>query len=401
MAKLACNVVLYRPDPKMLEERFRQWQPEQLLDQASVLIDRCLTDFREYCSLDYIWHQFESELEVQEKQLDIDQKCEAKYSFQREGEEAPEPEPAAGEPDTTEAAAAEAAPEGEKAEHEEAREEEPAPEPERGPVSFSQMNLELRAEAVRRKKELSAPGRPLSLIEQRDLTLKRLCRDYEEAVNRALVAEEGLKFYYGRVELASPLPSEAETLGESITNLAIWIRDSAQWLHEYRQREQAFTRVVSLRSLLNRSLWVQLKQARDSFAVKLQIPPELFRGFENCRLRGIGASLIGEAGKVPWSMLVKLPDQALYERGGRPVEVDQSGRAACLVGRVDRKSAHPVQLCGDVSFWNASPLTRYGQGGLWSIELFKPLGSATEAFGQVEDVVLELALVGVPAPNAG
>jgi len=398
MSKLACNIVIYRPDPDMLAARFRTWHVEALLDQAAALIDRCLADFREFCSLDYAWHQFEAELETREKQLDLDRQCDAECSFDRESLTAPQAQSYRQRQEASAQPAAElsAAPEetGQAGTEAAAGKE---PEPAQPSASFARRSLELRAEALRRTKDLSAPGRPLALMERRDLALTRLCRDYEEAVNRALVAEEGLKNFYGRVELASPLPSVAQTLAESITTVAVWIRDAGEWLAAYQEQEQEFTRVVSVRALLNRSAWVQLKQARDSFSMKLQVPAELFRGYDNCRLRGVGASLIGEAGKVPWSMTLRLPDEALYERSGQSVEADQGARTCCLLGRVEnRRSARPMEIGGAGTLVNASPIGRSTQGGMWLMELFRPLGATSESFGHVEDVVLELAAVGTP-----
>ena len=390
MGKLACNIVSYRPDPDMLAANFRYWHVEELLSQAAVLIERCLADFKEYNALDYAWNQFQTDLETQEKRLDLE-----RAEIKLEPETLAEKEEVAAEAET---GASEQAQEG--AEEHKAEPVEAEPALAGAEVSLAPETLQLlqlKAEAVQRKKELAGPGRPFALDEQRDLILKRVCRDYEEAVNRACVAHEGLSKIFGLVEMSSPLRTEAETLAVSITTLSIWIQNALEWLVEYQHLEQSFTRVVSLRSLLNRSAWVQLKQARDSYALKMQIPADLFKGYDNCRLLGVGASLIGEAGKVPWSIMLKVPDEAIYERSGRSVTVDQSDRASCLLGRVEnRRSYHPVEICGETTLINASPLSRSHQVGSWSLELFKPAGATSETFGHVEDVVLELHLAGYP-----
>ena len=388
MGELACNTVSYRPDQDLLAAKFRSWHVETLLDQAATLISRCLVDFSEYSSLDYAWHQFQTELETQEKKLgiylppepesvlDLTQEIKLGTDMQADEEAVLDNVGDA------------------------ARKEDQAENVFAGPgteVSGTKSSIELRVEAVQRKKELSAPGGPFALHEQRDLALKRLCRDYEGAVDRACVAEEGLKKLYGYTELSSPLTYEAETLGTSITNLSAWIRDSVEWLAGYSQLTQSFTRVVSVRALLNRNAWALLKHSRDSYSIKLQVPADLFRGFDNCRLRSIGASLIGEAGTVPWSIMVRLPDEAVYERSGQSVEVDQSRRTSCLLGRVEnRRSAHPIEACGVTSLINASPIGRSTPAGLWSLEIIKPAGATSESFSHVEDVVLEINVVGTP-----
>jgi hypothetical protein len=385
MSKLACNIVSYTPNPDMLSAYFRTWHLEALLNQAANLVDRCLEDYRFYASLDYAWNEFHFDLHTEEKQVELVKSREAvKPQEQMDlSEQAPE--------------SAEASDSEREESSDRESEAEASTAPAVGEIPATTSSVEIQAEAVQRKKELSGPGQPFALNEQRDLTLKRLCRDYEEALNRSCVAYDGLRQFYDHIGLSSPMPSQAETLSESISNLAIWIRDSCEWLARYHQLEQAFTRVVSVRSLLNRNAWTQLKHARDSFSFKLQVPVELFRGYDNCHMRGVGVSLVGEAGTIPWSALVRLPEDAVWERAGHTVLVDQSNRVPCLLGRVEnRRSSQPLQLGGTLSWLNASPIGRATQGGLWSIDLFRPLGASAESFGHVEDVLLEISVVATP-----
>ncbi|UFS71168.1 hypothetical protein LPW11_03005 [Geomonas sp. RF6] len=402
MSKLLCNIVSYRPDRKMLAANYAPRHVEILLDEAAVLIERCLKDFKEYRSLDYAWHEFVNDVRAEEKQIELDRQRRRWDGgpFEEEAREAEAPAEAADEESATaamapaDATAGEPA-EGEEGEREEQPEEESKPEPAPAPVAKSR--LDLREEAVQRKKDLATPGQPFALHEQRDLVLKRLCRDYEEAMNRACVAEEGLRTIFGYTEITSPLPPEAETLNESLTTLAMWIRNSMEWLTRYQRQEQRFTRVVSIRSLLNRGMWTQVKHARDSIPLKLQIPSDLFRSHENCRLLGIGAALVGDAGAVQWSVSVRLPNEAHYERSGEYVDVDQSDLAPIMLGRVEnRKSPRPPELCGTTTHLNASPFGRSTQGGVWHVEISRPAGSNAETFGHLEDLVLELSLAGIP-----
>jgi hypothetical protein len=387
MIKLACNIAMYHPDERVLAARYRSWHVKPLLDQAAALVDRCILDYKHFSSYDYAWNEFQLDLRIKEKEVDLHRGSEA--------EEPPREEPPAAE----EEEGAEPPEEAEESVEGEAAEEEEQPEQVEVPVlpPGAPISIELQSEAVQRKKELSSPGQPLALNEQRDATLKRLCRDYEEAVDRAWVAEQGLRKIYDHADLTSPLPTDAETLNESITNLAIWIRNAQEWLARYQQHEQAFTTVVSIRSLLGRTQWAVLKQSRESWGSRLRLPSDLFRGHDNCHLRGIGAWLAGEVGTVPWSMVIRLPDDALYERWGQSVEVDQSGRPACLLGRVEnRRSPHPVEICGENTLINASPIGQQSAEGFWIIELYKPPGSISEAFSHLEDIILELRMVGIP-----
>ena len=389
MSNLACNIVAYRPDRDMLVADFRHWHVEALLDQAATLIDRCRGDYEQYCSLQYDWSKFSAELETQERELD----------FKRLSQ------PGLPETDIDEVSQEVSLAELSHESMEGAMEEMPETTPQ-SPTAGVELPprprncLDLKEEAVQRLKDLSAPGGPFALDERRDLALKRLCRDYEEAVNRACVAEAGLQVFYAHAEPSSPLPPADEALGASITNLTNWIRNAREWLVRYRQLEDAFTRVVSVRSLLTRNAWVQLKQTRDSFSTRLQIPADLFRDYDNSRIRGVGASLVGEAGKVPWSITLQLPEQALYERSGQSVPVNQFGRPVCLLGRVEnRRSLRSLEICASNSWIDASPIGRGTSAGLWSLEVFKPVGATSESFGHLEDVVLELSVVGVPRSN--
>ena len=389
MSELACNIVIYRPDPETLAAKFNYWHLEALLHQADTLITRCLADFEDYSSLDFAWNQFQTDLETQEKKLGRYSQTPERDVFDRSGSAPGEMEGMSDQSLVTQ----------EESEILTLVETVEADQERSGPAEAAPLktSLDFRVEEVQRKKELSAPGRPFALNERRDLALKRLCRDYEEAVDRACVAQQGLRKLYDHVGASAPLPTEAETLGTSITALSTWIRNSLEWLSGYHLREQSFTRVVSVRSLLNRNAWVLLKHSRESYSVKLQLPADLFRGHDNCHLRGVAAALVGEVGTVPWSMMLRLPDEAVYERNGQSVELDQSDRTSCLLGRVENhRSARPPELCGTATLRNASPVGRSNLGGLWSLEIVKPVGATSESFGHLEDVILEISAVGVP-----
>src|SRR5688572_6239812 len=64
--------LFYIPDMTLLEQKFRFWHVEPLLNQAADIIDKCLEELREYRSLDYSWHQFQTDLRIQEKELLLD-----------------------------------------------------------------------------------------------------------------------------------------------------------------------------------------------------------------------------------------------------------------------------------------------------------------------------------------
>ncbi len=387
MSKLACNVAAYRPDPGMLAARFEPRHVGTLLAEAERLLERCVADYREYAALDRAWQELSHDLSILEKELELDrQRIEAMEPPEREV-------PVREEPVSPLEETQEQAPGGEAEEAPAAEEEKTETEPERVEVTGM---IGLRGESIRRRRELAGPGGPLAMNEQRDLVLKRLCRDYEAALDRIAVAEEGLMRIYGH-DAPSPLGSWAETLGTSIASCTVWTRDALEWIECYQRREQAFTRAFSVRALMNRNAWGQLRHARDSFAVRVQVPPELFQGLDNCRFRGVSASLLGEAGAVPWSAMLRLPERGVYARRGERVEADQRGLSPIVLGRVEnRRSVRRSEFCGMVTHENASPVGKGANDGLWSLELFRPVGAASEQFAQVEDLVVEVKVCGVP-----
>jgi hypothetical protein len=130
-----------------------------------------------------------------------------------------------------------------------------------------------------------------------------------------------------------------------------------------------------------------------------EVPEELFKSHNNCRIRAVGASLVGEAGTVPWSISIRIPEKAIYERVAGVTEVDQSDLPSCLLGRVEnRRASCPSQLC-DSTFVNASPIGVSTPEGAWSIEIFKPVGATSEAFDHLSDVIIEIDAVGIPREN--
>lgn len=395
------SILSYRPDLETLGKTFQFRHVESLLIQADELMEKCLSDLKNYSSLSYAWTQFITDLETEEKQLELDKKLE------EQGEEAAA-EPAAEPPAEAEEEVGEeeTPPEEPGAGEEEEKHEEGAEAPAETFESYGEIPeettaLQIKMKALRRRRVLSGVGGPFALNEQRDLALTRLGGNYREAVNRAAVAEEGLKRIYDRSEPSLPIATGSETLSAMITSVAMWVRDSIKWLEAYQQQEQNFTRVLSIRSLLNRSQWTQLKHSRDSYSLKLRIPDELFRSHDNCRIRAVGASLVGEAGVVPWSMSIRVPERAVYERNGGAVEVDQSNLPPCLLGRVEnRRGACPSQSC-DTTVLNASPMGLATPEGAWTIEIFKPLGSSVESFDHISDIVLEINAVGIPRQPRG
>ena len=70
--------------PRYSDYQFPHWHVEALLNEAAILIERCLVDFKQYSALDFAWNQFQTDLETQEKQLNLDQKSEVRVETEVE-----------------------------------------------------------------------------------------------------------------------------------------------------------------------------------------------------------------------------------------------------------------------------------------------------------------------------
>ena len=415
------RIMDYQPDRAALKTKFRPWHVEALLNQAADLMDKCLGELREYAALNYAWNQFSIDLMTLRKELDLDIAHKEDYKRDKITVDAKQ-KFFTDSQSSFDAAKAEAAQlhsyksnEGQgnagwtraAQNYREKLVEDFSRNMEKtladlhvawfnSDVGYNESRLEIREGAVKEKEDRSVSGQPLALNWQSELVWIRLKRDYEDALNRACIAEEGLERFYGHKPDVSVLPGSEQPMEAAISHLEIWIRKSIEWLVAYQQREQAFTRVVSIRSLLTKETWNSLKEAKDHFETSLTIPAALFSNHDNTRLRGIGASFIGDVGDVPWSLIVRVPKEAIYQRNGQSINVIQGDLPSCFLGRVEnRKAVRLLEISGVVSLMNASPIGRLGPLGSWSLEMFRPSGTAEE-FSEIEDVLLEISVVGQP-----
>ncbi|MDU0459618.1 MAG: hypothetical protein RW306_12905 [Geobacteraceae bacterium] len=425
MSAIMYRIFDYQPDPKVLSAKFRRWHVEALLNQSADLIEKGLAELREYCSLNSAWRQLSIELDAQEKTLVLD-KSRLSY-FDRDEEIARIRKSYL---DDTQTELGGSVFHADKLYNFQVGEGQGLAGWTRAGQNMQEKHIEARARAmdhqltdchikwgtddsmynksklnihevaIKLKRELTAPGQALALEWQRDLVYERLKQIHEDAYNRSCVAMKGLEQIYGYV--APPLPPSNKSIEAAISELANWIRTSIEWLVAYGQLDQAFTRVISIRSLLDKDVWDQLSESDDQFSVSLQIPSKLFTNHDNVRLRGIAATLLGKAGVIPWSLLIRLPQKAIYQRSGERVKFDQSDLPHCLLGRVEnRQSYRPIEVCGLIALANASPIGQTtgedtkGDEGLWIVKIDRPSGTS-ESFSKIDDILLEINAVGIP-----
>jgi hypothetical protein len=263
---------------------------------------------------------------------------------------------------------------------------------------FNESRQQLREAVLERKRVLSGEGGPFSFAWQMDIVRQRLERLYNDAQNRAFIAKEGLEKIYAR---STPQLPVDRPIIQAVSELAIWVRECIEWLAAYGQRDQAFTRVVSLKSCLSATDWLRFQQSTTHYSEHIAISENLFTAYDNIRLRGLGASIVGKAGVIPWSITLKPPERAIYQTGTARRESDQTRLPRCLLGRVEnRNSLRSIELCGMISLMNASPIgmSPDGDAGRWFIEVVPP--TSGESYANIEDLLLEYSLVGIPRTEA-
>lgn len=393
---------------------FRRWHVEALLNQAADLTDRCLDELRELRSLHFAKTQFEIGLEKEENELANDNQLEKnggynrninsielrlaylKNSFFKDVNEIIRKR--------NEFNNSLSDDKERKRDHIELLESllrinsEPSFEIQalveqkkyaELDFKYSTDLLIQRRTYLKEKKALQGIGGVFSFQDQIEEVEKRLIRDYSDALVRLVKAQEGLKDIYG---FDVPLPNKPQN---PVSELSIWNREAIEFIVAYQQLDQAFTKVISIRSILGETQWSLLETNQVSF----ELDPNLFNQHENVRFRGIGASIIGKAGIIPWSVIVTLPGKAVYRRQGIDIKPDfnQDDLPSCLIGKVEnRNSFRAMEYCGTVSLMNASPIGQSNNaGGLWRISVIKP-DSNSEIFSAIDDIILEINVVGQP-----
>jgi hypothetical protein len=418
----------YQPEPQVLKARFRIWHVESLLNQAADLIDTCLEEFREYSSLDTSWNQFQLELTAQTDELRLDENREDyferdylmwfhkkfflqdsilnfshlmnavlnlhnyPYRQNRQDESLRNKQNFY-----------------EKEIEKQARNLEQM----LTDLQFrwaesdklaTQEKFEVRKRVINEKTILSQGTNAFAFERFRDLVWERLERNYKDALNRACVAEEGLKQIYGFLgpdygptPPLKALPPPGIPWQAKLTLLTIWVRSSIEWLAAFNQLDQAFTKCISIKAFVGEDVWRSLQASVDSFRLTIKIPGSYFKNHDQVRLRGLSMRIVGRAGVIPWSVIVKLPQKAVYQRNTDYVAIDQSDLPPCTLGRVENtNSTRQIEVCGLISLINASPIGNSNEvEQAWSFEVIRPDGDL-ENFSEIDDLLLEINAVGIP-----
>jgi hypothetical protein len=410
-----------------LKGKFRFWHTESLLNQSATLIDQCLKDLIQLKQLEALEFNLkqeiantEKELEIQEKKIDylardsILTQCDWDYYDKRHQYSVPILESAK----SASYVARDFITNDKQREiaNYEAN------------ILFNEKNIEFLAfkneikknvlqkswveddkvknqefldfrkqQLVVRKTQLDKT-RALDFSYQKELCLKRLTRNYEDCLNRAVIAEDGLSFIYGYSDSLSSRLLVSDDLQFKITELHNWIYECIVHLTAYSQLDQSFTVCLSLKSLLSANDFHHLTTQTETFNINFLVDKSYFPTgtHQNIRFKGIGASLVGKVGIIPWKIEISLPRKAVYLRNADDFEIDQTDVPTCILGRVEnRNSFRSVEYGGVISLNNLSPIAADGAElpNRWSIIISKPK-SDVEKFQNLEDVVIELNLTG-------
>jgi hypothetical protein len=419
------KVLDYFPKQDFRKRHFRYWHVESLLNQAADLMDKCMADLREYNSLLYNSEQFKLDLSTTEKELILEKQrlelferevieAQAKIEFNKsaeihfDGSIIPKAQEVFDlnlseglrKPDHSKA--------GQNLFECKVRGEETKLnlkiskkqlEWATSDKLYNENRVELRQKIIEIKNELAENGLAFDFQSQVDISFEKLKLNYQYSLDRVIAAKEGLEIIYGyQSEIEQIDPSRID---KKVQELFKWISNSMVFLVAYGQLDQAFTKVISLFSLLNTSEQNRITNSVDECLISLRIPNDAFNVHDNVRLRGIGASLLGdEIATIPWGIEVAVPEKAIYKRANQTFFINQKELPVCVLGRVEnRASFKNIEMCGAISLMNASPFAQSeaegatGDQGLWIFKIKRPLNTS-ESFHDIRDIVLELSLTG-------
>lgn len=245
------------------------------------------------------------------------------------------------------------------------------------------------------------PAERVTLVdEQIEALEKSIKEDFQDAFNRAEVAQQGIRLIYGS-DASEPKVSGLPTKGalgdlSLLDGVTLWVREAIRWLTTVRQLDQEFTLLVSMKRVLGETAFTSLVDALKSgnaheckFALSAKdVPTHRF-----VRFRGMRAATVDC--KATLQGVLWFPRLAYSTQWSGDVEVQQDEVPPCLLGRIDdRSQGRPPDLLSPGALVNVSPFgDTKGPAGQFRLRL-----SAVSAVESVADVYLEFFLVGIGRP---
>jgi hypothetical protein len=396
---------------RQAKDRFRKWHVEALLNQAAVLLDRCIRDRAEYCEL--LGRRALLDLEIKQAQAAQEiverpeyrrmlqapsarLRMEAAYRTLRPGEtdnlgwhydqwwqnmEERGHLPTSREKCSVKVQIHTNDLERMVAEHKR---------------DAASLDLEFQRQRILDSRRIldekiaaASPGGALYFQERIDHLAARITDDLEDACGRLVIASEGLKVFYG---YDTPYAGR----GELETSVR-WVRAAIRWLEAFGQLDQASTKIYSVRQLVSEESWREVvgSDARSA-SVTFVLPASDFRSHSFVRLRGVSVFLRSNLQlPSPWAACVHVPSEAVATQNDRTVRIDQREAPPCIVGRVEsRLATRAPEVAGLVSLMNVSPISDPEGDGSWRMTITCP--GLEVSLSDLEDIELELNLVGIP-----
>ena len=262
---------------------------------------------------------------------------------------------------------------------------------------------------LERRKSMDA-GEPLSYNEHYKVLEESYIRDFQDAYQRLKVASKGLNEFFAysknqekeKAVLPENDPSKDGYL--PIDANLLWVRNAITWMVGFSQLDQAWTAVFSVRTLVGEENWGKARSTKKGpISLPFHLRPEFFDSHNFVRIRGISA-FVKIDGDVPsvWHGTIQLPRLAnSKQRWGRTtklVDIDQKELPLCHLGRVeDRRSPRPPEVTGATSIMNACPIGVPNPTGEWRVRLGPALDIGSRGLSSLEDIEIELALMGRPS----
>lgn len=261
-------------------------------------------------------------------------------------------------------------------------------------LDFNNILIDLKEKQLLDKISEQEGDKILSYSLQKKLCQERLFRNFNDYLERTYIIQEGLSKIYG-IESEIFEDIQNTLIDSEKVNIAYnWTYNTIACLKKYSQLEQTFTLTLSLKELIGSKKFEELKSANKNYNVDFPLSKDLFpaENYENIRIRGISASIIGNVCNIPWLFKIKLPDEALYLRSGSHKIIKQNEVPLCIIGRVEnRKSIRNIEICGNISLFNCSPISHKNSN--WKLSIIKP-NSNKELFSNIEEIIIELNLTG-------
>lgn len=248
----------------------------------------------------------------------------------------------------------------------------------------------LAREQHNKRVEAASNGGVLDLRYEATLIALRMLRDFDEALMRLSAAQEGLRTILGRGLVRTRITPALPVL-DAIAGAQNYVRELILWHALKTQHDQGFTVTVSVREYCTAAVWQDFLRGTT---VKLAVDPRAFATWALPRLRSLSAAYTGTDTRTV-SMAVKPPRRGLRtDNQAIPQDVP-----ACRLGRVNNiASPREPESNGAVTLMNVCPVQADAQSWEVTLQRFGPKTGTWDY--AIDDVILELACVGVPSEHA-